>query len=218
MGQETTIPLQQRMVIRLKRRFVKGGRQPVRVKGGLTRGARMLLDRRVDLQREFGLYESETRLIVRKAVGPGSLVIDVGAGDGYEALAYARLGARVYAFESDLAVVERLRSNLVLNPSLAERVTVFAEPFPSASPLPPADFAKLDVDGAERLLLDHLLEIPTLLIETHSAKLEADCIGFLEDRGYQTAVIQNARWRAFYPEWRPIEQNRWLLAQSAQRL
>jgi len=175
MGQGSAIPIHQRAVRGLKRRFVRAGRRPRRVKAGIARGCTLLLDRRVDVQREFGLYESETRSIVRTEVKPGSIVVDVGAGDGYEALAYARLGATVYAFEPDAEAVALLRRNLGLNPGLAERVTVLPLSFPSGDPPPRADFAKVDVDGAELAVLEHLVGIPTILIETHSAELEDGC-------------------------------------------
>ena len=206
------MPIHQRAVGALKRRLVRAGRRPTRVKAGIARGCTLLLDRRVDLQREFGLYESETRSIVRAEVKPGSTVVDVGAGDGYEALAYARLGATVYAFEPDAETVARLRDNLSLNPGLAERVTVFPVSFPSRDPPPRADFAKVDVDGAELAVLENLVGIPTILIETHGAELEESCITLLSRHGYQAKVIPNARWRVFYPEHRPIGFNRWLLA------
>ena len=75
----------------------------------------MLLDRHVDLQRVFGLYETETRDIV----GPGSVVLDIGGGDGYESLGYAQLGAIVYAVDPDPAAVARLRRNLELKSGCA---------------------------------------------------------------------------------------------------
>jgi SAM-dependent methyltransferase len=172
----------------------------------------MMLDRRFDLQREFGLYESETHAVVRRYVKPGTVVYDIGAGDGYEALGFARLGARVFAFDPDPDAAARLRQNLEMNPALSRRVTVYGELFPPARELPSADFAKLDVDGGERAVLQHLDSVPALLIETHSAELEAACISYLVDRGYTTTVIPNASWRTLYPEWRPIEHNRWLVA------
>lgn len=173
----------------------------------------MLLDPLFDLQRQLGLYEFETRRIVRRLVVPGVVVFDVGAGDGYESLAYARLGARVYAFDPDQVVVARLRKNIELNPELVAQITVFMQRFSASDLLPRADFVKIDVDGGERELLEDLLDVPAMLIETHSADLEAACISFLSDHGYQTTVIPNARWRLLYPEWRPIEHNRWLVAE-----
>jgi hypothetical protein len=51
-----------------------------------------------------------------------------------------------------------------------------------------------------------------VLVETHSAKLENDCIQFLERLNYSCAIIKNAWWRIFIPELRPIAHNRWLLS------
>src|SRR5439155_9673960 len=128
------------------RRISKGGRRSRRVKAGPTRGCWMLLDRQFDLQRELGLYETETRRISRRFVHRGTVVLDIGAGDGYESLGYARRGAVVYAFDHDDEAVARFRRNLDLNPGLSDRVTVFEERFPTASGIPSADFAKVDVD------------------------------------------------------------------------
>src|ERR1022692_4411420 len=99
MARVGVMPIHQRAIRALKRRIVKGGRRPTRIVGGLTRGCWMMLDPRFDLQRQFGFYEFETRRVVRRLVAPGSIVFDIGAGDGYESLAYAPLGARVYAFD-----------------------------------------------------------------------------------------------------------------------
>jgi hypothetical protein len=76
-----------------------------------------------------------------------------------------------------------------------------------------ADFAKVDIDGGECDVLPGLIGLPTILIETHSKDLEEVCTAFLEEHGYATRVIRNARWRALWPEYRPLEHNRWLVAE-----
>jgi hypothetical protein len=139
-------------------------------------------------------------------------VIDVGAGDGYETLAYAKIGATVHAFESSPEALARLNANLNLNPQLARLIEVHPHAFPEGD-VPEAAFAKVDVDGGERLVLESLTHVPALLIETHSADIEGECLAFLGGRGYVCRVIENAWWRPLWPEWRPIEHNRWLIAE-----
>jgi hypothetical protein len=51
-----------------------------------------------------------------------------------------------------------------------------------------------------------------LLIETHSADLEHECLEWLAGRGYNCEVIRNAPWRVLIPEARAIAHNRWLWA------
>ena len=75
-----------------------------------------------------------------------------------------------------------------------------------------ADFAELNIlHSGERLLVEAK---PYLLIETHSAELEHDCVCYLEKLGYQTKIVPNAWWRMIIPEQRPLDHNRWLWAQS----
>jgi hypothetical protein len=76
---------------------------------------------------------------------------------------------------------------------------------------------KVDVDGAEMLVLEGARKVLSqgdvdVLVETHSAALERQCIEFLSHCRYRCAVIPNAWWRRLIPEQRPIEHNRWLWA------
>ena len=195
-----------------KQMLFRGGRRPRKVKAGVTAGVSMLLDRRYDVQRELGMYEIETRSAIRRLLKPGSVALDIGCGDGYESLGWAKLGSTVYAYDPDPTVIERFRSNLALNPDVASRITVYQKPFPGDVPVPAADFAKVDVDGGEFDVIALLTDVPKLLVEVHSIELESACSDFLRRHGYTVAIIPNARWRILYPEWRPIVHNRWLTA------
>jgi hypothetical protein len=78
-------------------------------------------------------------------------------------------------------------------------------------------FLKIDVDGAEMAVLEGartILDrgIVDVLVETHAAALERECVSFLTARGYACTIIPNAWWRAIVPEQRPIDHNRWLWA------
>jgi hypothetical protein len=201
-----------RLIRATKRHLVEPGRVPRRVKGGPQRGLVMLLDRQHDLQRELGLHEVEVHRVLRRFAEPGVVALDIGCADGYETLALAKGGATVHSYDPDSAAMGLLRANLALNSGLADRILLHEEAFPSAT-VPAASFAKVDIDGGERGVLDYLLGVPVILVETHALELERSCAAFLREHGYTTRIIPNARWRRLYPEQRPIPHNRWLLAE-----
>jgi hypothetical protein len=73
------------------------------------------------------------------------------------------------------------------------------------------------VDGAEIEVLESAADLlgqadVALLIETHSYKLEAECMAWLLERNYRTSIIKNAWWRRIVPDGRVIAHNRWLSA------
>jgi precorrin-6B methylase 2 len=214
---------QHRLKLLIKPLLVSDETKPRRLKGGPGRGTVALLNRRHDLQREFGLYESELNRIYRSCISSDSVVYDIGAGDGVTTLLYAALAqtGHVYAFEPDPAAVDRLHANLALNPRLASHVTLVPDAFGAwviDAELEEPNFLKIDVDGAEvgvlRAALPLLDHRPPVVIETHSATLEASCIELLRELGYHVQIVRNAPWRWFWPEWRPLARNRWLLADS----
>src|SRR5262249_34847620 len=155
-------------------------------------------------------------------------VFDVGAREGYVTLVLSRLsaGGRVLGVEADAAECERLRRNIALNPSLAPRpdarlarVTgrsggqdVTLDDLAASDFVP--DLVKLDVEGwelqalkgGERLLAERR---PNLIVETHSAELERDCLALLATNGYAPVVVEPRRW---LPEQRE-GHNRWLVAE-----
>jgi hypothetical protein len=182
-----------------------------RVKAGPGRGVVALLNRRYDLQREFGLYETELNRAYYKYVRSGVCAIDIGAADGLTSLTYARLGANVIAFEPDAVAASRFTRNVELNPSLASRITLVQDYYQPGS-YPQPSFVKIDVDGAEGEVLGLMRDLPhCVIVETHSRQLESECHQLLTARGYTVTIVRNARWRRFYPEYRPIGFNRWLI-------
>ncbi|MGZ4397494.1 MAG: hypothetical protein ACXVY8_09695 [Gaiellaceae bacterium] len=204
---------QHRLKSRLKPLAFRDEWVPRTIRTGAGRDIRMRLNRRYDLQREFGLHERELDGAYRLHIDRGSVVYDVGAGDGLTTLIFAKLAGAVVAFEPDVRALGMLRQNLELNPDLAERVIVRESAYRPDGELPEPSFAKVDVDGAELEVLELMPSRPkAVLVETHSAELERGCEAFLGERGYAVRIIRNAWWRRLYPEYRPLELNRWLLA------
>jgi precorrin-6B methylase 2 len=210
---------------KIKARFVKDRSSATRVKAGLPRGAYLMLNRRHDIQREWGLWETELNGAYKRLISADGVVFDIGAGDGYTTLGFARLASRgtVVAFDPDRTALEMLDQNLSLNRDLAERIRVVGRALSHSDfgSLPDPTFIKIDVDGAEvevlRELHPFLEHHPPVLVETHSAELEAEAQRTLREFGYETCIIKNARWRLVWPEYRPIGFNRWLLGTAADR-
>lgn len=74
----------------------------------------------------LGLFERSTVMAYRRLVGPGDVVVDIGANIGAHTLHLARLvgsEGRVFAFEPTLYAFNKLQRNLSLNPDIASRVT-----------------------------------------------------------------------------------------------
>jgi hypothetical protein len=213
----------------LKHLLFKEGRHLRRLRGGLAKGMLMELDLAHQSQRYWGLDERELVSIFRRFIANCKSLIDVGANDGYYTMAFLQSGAeRVVACEPG-EPMEQLLSNARANgyePGerfIAERRCVgtgagdvsIAE---LVKGLPRPVFLKVDIDGGEVDLLKSAEGSESLsdlhwLIETHSKELEAGCIEWLQAHGYQTRIIYNARWRVLLPEQRPIEHNRWLVAE-----
>jgi FkbM family methyltransferase len=97
----------------------------------LTRGGivwELDLDEGIDLAVYiFGCFEPATSRVLESLIGPGDVVIDIGANIGAHTLPLARrVGSdgRVFAFEPTRFAHSKLVRNLELNPHLASRVRV----------------------------------------------------------------------------------------------
>lgn len=205
----------------------------VTVRFGPARGGVLHTIYRSGSRMIFGLYESEVAPYLRRYVHSGDRCYDIGAADGYYALAFARLAApgRVYCFDIDDQSTQELRALATHNAHLgsaisAHRLRIGAVPIDDTQTSLDAlvyeqawqrpNVIKLDVEsdelnvlhGAERLLMEcH----PRLIIEVHSMTLEAECQGFLNNLGYTTTVV-GARTVMAEDAFR-IGFNRWLCAE-----
>lgn len=223
-----------RLLSSLKSAVVPGGSQARRVSVGLFRGLTFEIDLRAQTQFFLGLYERETYAWIEAAAHRCEWAIDVGAGRGELAVLLLQRPqvAAIYAFEpqeSERAITKR---NLGLNGLqddprlmlLSQMVTTAPSPDGIALDALPIDrgahgFIKIDVDGSEMDVLrsaSGLLAAPALdvLVETHSAELEDECVAYLSALGFECTVIEQAWWRRFVPELRPIPHNRWLMARK----
>jgi precorrin-6B methylase 2 len=213
----------------LKNALVPAGRSPHRILSGLYRDIRLELDLSTQSQMWVGLWERETYDFVATAGRGVGWFVDIGAGSGEMSLYFLRQGRKieVIAAEPNPSEVEALRRHLALNGFAPEvcrisnqEVGVHDGAVSLAEllrPLRGSGFIKIDVDGAEMDVLNSAGDLLdrgqiALLIETHSEQLEADCIAWLGQRGYQTAIIDNAWWRRLLPDGRMIAHNRWLAA------
>ena len=208
--------------------------RPVPVHAGLLRGLTFEMDAQVDTQQITGLYEREILSAVRRFASRACSAIDIGAGDGYYTLYFAtRPGIRkVIACEPNPERVRLLERNLALNPSY-ETSKVSVRPVWVGSPgaqdleklvkdVPEPVLLKIDVEGAELDVLKSGQGCLTqrdlmLIIETHSAELERDCLEFLRGLGYECRVQKKGWYRKIVPELRHLPHNRWLIAQRAHR-
>jgi len=86
-------------------------------------------------------FERYERKLFCETIGPGSVVLDVGANVGVYTLLAAKRGARVLAIEADPQNVERLRHHVRLN-GFDDRVTIFP-------------MASTDKDGAVTIFRNH---------------------------------------------------------------
>jgi hypothetical protein len=174
----------------------------------------------------LGLYEIELDRHLRRILRAGMTSFDVGAQHGYDSLAIAnRTGSAVAAFECEPECLERMRESFALNPRLAPLIepvqaTVGAQigglgldDWAYNGGFVP-DFIKLDIEGGELDALRSAQRIlterhPALVVEVHSEQLERDTGALLLQHGYRPMVVSQ---RGLWPDRRPAEHNRWLVA------
>lgn len=217
------------MLSALKSALLPADERPIRIAAGPLRGV-VFFDRPRNVQQtRFGLYERETYGILRRAMREAEWMVDVGAGGGELVCAFARrVPGPVIAVEPFDDSVRRMKLAGVANGVLdrisieerkvghqPDRVALDDLPVPRDRP----GFIKIDVDGGEATVLKSGRSLlsearPLLLVETHSAALEENCIGFLTELGYRCRVIKQAWWRNLaFRETRPAF-NQWFVAEA----
>lgn len=213
----------------LKRLLLPKGHHLIRLRGGVGRGLLMSLDLSFQLQRLVGLDEREVMAEVRRLSRSCSTLIDVGANDGYYTLAFLGSQARKVVACEPGPIVSLLLANAAANGFVPGERLYIEQRMIGGMPgevavtelidgLPGPIFLKVDIDGGELELLQSAALSSRLgelswLIETHSADLETNCLQWLRGRGYKVRVVRNAWWRSLIPERRPLDLNRWLIAE-----
>jgi hypothetical protein len=203
-----------------------------RLPAGLIRGCVYPINFHHDTRLYLGLTEREIRPLVTSAVRKGDRCYDIGAKDGYYTLALARMAAPgwVCAVEADRDSADRLMETVELNKHIDSRIAVvkvmigdLVDETAGAETLDhlvlergfePPDFIKVDIEGAEGGFLAGASQVlaryhPRMIVETHSAPLEQQCIEFLTRLGYNVRVIPQSSW---FRELRPLAHNQWLFA------
>lgn len=93
----------------------------------------------------------------------------------------------------------RARSAIGLPPKMERVIGRTVDSILQARELPPPDVMKIDIEGAERMLLDGGSKFfeeasPRLLIETHGGKVSRQCLEFLFERNYHVAAFVPETW------------------------
>jgi hypothetical protein len=216
----------------LKHRLLPRGTALRRVPLGIGAGAVVPIDFSRHTRLYLGLYEIELNRHLRTFCSPGLRSFDVGAQLGYDALILARLtGAPVVSFEADAALAAAMAATFAANRDVASLLSArhakVARATDGAGRVALDDVAreegfmpgviKLDVDGGELEVLEGATTIlrdgrPHLIIETHSRELERSCALLLRDAGYRPSIVHQRR---LWPDHRPTDHNRWLVARGA---
>lgn len=205
-----------------------------RVPVGIAAGLRLEVDPAAPVHIYMGTAEVEIARHLRRLATPGCRCFDVGGHNAYYAMVLARLTHEpVTSFEFDPVGIERMRRNLALNPRLASLIEVrkvylsfetntavnadTLDAIVAREGIPHPDLLKIDVEGAEANVLRGAAEVlksrPHLVIETHGAAVERECVEVLAPLGYDPLVVTQRRWLR---EQRPAD-NRWLVAEGRPR-
>ncbi len=215
----------------IKNWMLPAGKRTRVIPFGLYRGIQFDIDLRTQAQLYFGLWEAETHRDLKKISKGVRTAIDIGAAWGEQTLYFLSktTAKKIYAFEPATECCESIRKNTALNKLEGSRLEIIqkyvgpkndARTVTLDSLLDRIEFpcvVKMDIDGGEVDALkgaEKLMEASGVrwLVETHTFRLERECIELFKRHGHRTKIIDNAWWRVVLPEQRPGEMNRWLLA------
>ena len=206
-----------------------------RIRYGTGKGIKMHIDPAHKLQRILGMDENELMPIFTAWSLNANAFFDIGASDGFYGLMFRKCNqkGKVFLFEGQKRFIEEQKHNFLLN-NFNEEIFHFSRYVASKDDNQTISLdtvikdhhlenssllIKIDVDGGELEVLKGVKQTLQnynckLIVETHATVLEGDCILFLEELGYTTEIINPAWWRVIIPEKRPIEHNRWFLAEK----
>lgn len=180
----------------IKCKLLPKGSRPRVVALGLYRGLKFRIDFHSQTQLYLGLWERETYSYIYKAARRAVWAVDIGAGRG-ELVVYLLLRSeakKVYAIEPEQTEINAIYDHLGINGLPNDKQVAVVKKFVGTSAredylalddldvdLDKQGFVKIDVDGAEFDVLDSGRKILSrgkldMLIETHSADLEKQCI------------------------------------------
>ena len=207
----------------IKTTILPGGRTYRRLRFGPARGCVMKIDLHCQLSLYFGRYEKELIPHFRSLLRANYNSFDLGGHNGYDALMLAKgSGGRVVSFEPRAHRVVDLRETFALNGLPIETVQAWVGAHDddqhitvdtAAANYFVPDFIKMDIEGAEVSALKGAARVlstrkPGLIIETHSAEGEAECVEILRSHGYEPQVVNQ---RTHFKEHRQVAHNRWLV-------
>lgn len=153
----------------------------------------------------FRDYEAALIAAIREQINEGDEIVVVGGGRGISTVSAARCAGvtgRVTTYEGSAERVETVRETVSLSDVqkrvnvnhaiVAEAVKLAADPgeAPTVSPsdMPSCDVLVLDCEGAEIKILNHMSELPSIVIvETHGFlnASEEEIREILSNRGYK---------------------------------
>lgn len=205
------------------------------IKAGIGKGLKMKIDVSSKAQRVLGLDEREIQKPFADYAKKCTHFFDIGASDGYYSLLYRKYNknGKIFMFEAQdrfkAEQEEHFKMNafeinykhfakFVSNTNDSTNIsidTLFTETNQKL-------LFKIDVDGGEMEVFKGMITTIQnnncfFVVETHTKQLEIDCIKFVENLGYKTRIIDAAWYRTFVPEERPIEHNRWFVAENKDR-
>jgi precorrin-6B methylase 2 len=209
----------------LKNVIVPSGSAPHSILTWAFAGLKLCLDLQSQAQTWLGLYEQELYAPLRNLSWGIQTGIDIGCAQGEFTVYFLKRtdAVRVLAIDGNAQYLDILRRNVALNECDCSRLAIHhkyidsLDSFRGEIELP--CLVKIDIDGGEMNLLMNSLKLLALpqvrwIIEVHSPELEHDCLGILRLNGYRTIVLKNAWWRSLLGEQRPLELNRWVIAEQ----
>lgn len=217
----------------LKKLLIGEGEKLYKVKFGIAAGLYYQLNPANKSQLIIGLYELEIQKYFKKYAKICNYIFDIGAAYGYYSLIYKKFNpsGQVFMFEPGYSKFNQVQlKNFKANNfdlSTITQINKMVSNTKSEKTIAIDDFFKeknqkllfkIDVDGYELDVLKSGIETFKnnncyFVVETHSYQLEEDCLKFLENIGFKTKIIKNGAFRTIIKDERPIELNRWFIAQ-----